>query len=126
MASARDFLASVNRARPKGAKRSGPPVAKPSVAARLALIARTVSELCAGVPPLDVPSLDPIAVDSPELVQALLNALACPEYRAGLVAIAALGRATVDTPRVVDPFAAIIDEADARFINRVCMAPAWK
>jgi hypothetical protein len=117
-----DFLASVNRTRATGAKLSGPPVSAPSVAAHPARIAHVVAELRAGAHPLDVPSLDSVAVDAPEIVDALLAAIDCAEYRVGLAAIAALGRVTVDAERVVTRFVAILDADDDRFVDHVCMA----
>jgi len=117
-----DFLASVNRSRPRGKKITGPPVPKPTGAQAVAKIERILRRFVKGDHPLDIESMDPIAVDSAEVVEALIAGLGCAEYRGGLKCVHALGRAKVELPRVIEAFTATLSAGDQRFVDEVAMA----
>lgn len=105
-----DFLAAVNRGREKAARVFGPPVARKTPAQAVAKIERVLARYEAGDHPLDIPSLDTIPVDSPEVVSALIAGLECAEWRGRVRCVNALGRATVDVERAVEALCRVIDQ----------------
>ena len=117
-----DFLWSVNRWRKKGERLTGAPVPKLSTQKAVAKIERILEMFVRGTHPLSIPSLDTIAVDSPEIVDALIAGIDCKEWRGGLRCIEALGRAEVELPRVLDVFMDVLAKGDSRFVDQVAMA----
>jgi hypothetical protein len=117
-----DFLERVNRARPRGEKLTGPPVPRASVAERVAQVEAILRTYVDGMHPLEVASLDPIAVDASEVVDALIRGIDCIEWRGGLACIEALGRATVELPRVVTVLCDLIENAPEQVVDHVATA----
>lgn len=119
-----DFRAAVNRSRPKGRKLSGPPIAPRAASDDLAKIARIVRLYEEDVVhPLDIPSLDTIALRAPEVVRAMLFHLeTTSSWRAKLRIIEALGRAEVLLGEVTAALARALEGGDERTIDQVSMA----
>jgi hypothetical protein len=109
-----DFLARVGRKRP--------PITPPNAEQRIAKIERILALYVEDVVhPLDIPSLETIALDDVLVLDAMLDAFArAPKGRARHAFIEALGATLIEHERVAHVLAAALEEEGD--IDNVCMA----
>jgi hypothetical protein len=85
------------------------PVPRKSVDREVAKIQDVIRRYAAGESGLSIPSLEPIKVDRPEIVEALIAGLDHKKSHGVGQCIRALGRATVELPRITKILAGVIE-----------------